>query len=83
MESHWREASSPRALSNGSESNESPAGTLGRAFGPLADPYRMGLGPPLGLPVNSSPEMSCSLPSEGSMALSPLPPCGKATKGVL
>jgi hypothetical protein len=55
---------------------------LERASGPLADPYRTGLGRPLGSPVSNSPETPCSAPSEGNMALPPpLPPCGKATKG--
>jgi hypothetical protein len=53
---------------------------LERASGPLADPYRMGLGRPLGSPASNSLETPCSVPSEGNMAL-PLPPCGKATKG--
>jgi hypothetical protein len=48
-----------------------PQVLLGRVFGSLADSYQMELGPPLGLPINSSFEMSCSLPIEGSMALSP------------
>jgi hypothetical protein len=60
--------------------SESPACILGRVFGPLADPYQTGLGPPLGSPANSSQETSCSLPIEGSMVPSPLPPCSKATK---
>jgi hypothetical protein len=51
------------------------------ASGPLADPYRTGLGRPLGLPVSSSPETPCSVPPGGNMALPPLPPCEKATKG--
>jgi hypothetical protein len=55
---------------------------LERASGPLADPYRTGLGRPLGSPVSNSLETPCSVPSESSMALSPLPPCGKATKGL-
>jgi hypothetical protein len=54
---------------------------LERASGPLADPYRMGLERPLGSPDSNSLETPCSVPSEGNMALSPLPPCGKATKG--
>jgi hypothetical protein len=54
---------------------------LERASGPLADPYRMGLGRPLGLPVSSSLETPCSVPPGGNTTLSPLPPCGKATKG--
>jgi hypothetical protein len=54
---------------------------LERASGPLADPYRTGLGRPLGSPVSNSLETPCSVPSEGNMVLSPLPPCGKATKG--
>jgi hypothetical protein len=54
---------------------------LERASGPLADPYRTGHGRPLGSPVSNSLETPCSAPSEGNMALSPLPPCGKATKG--
>jgi hypothetical protein len=54
---------------------------LERASGPLADPYRTGLGRPLGSPVSNSLETPCLVPSEGNMALSPLPPCGEATKG--
>jgi hypothetical protein len=55
---------------------------LERASGPLADPYRTGLGHPLGSPASNSLETPCSAPSEGNMALPPLlPPCGKATKG--
>src|SRR6187455_944533 len=45
---------------------------LERAFGPLADPYRTGLGRPLGLPNSNSLETPCSAPSEGNMARSPL-----------
>jgi hypothetical protein len=44
---------------------------LERASGPLADPYRTGLGRPLGLLVSNSLETPCSVPSEGNMALSP------------
>jgi hypothetical protein len=44
---------------------------FGRISGPLANSYQMELGPPLRLTINSSPETSCSLPTEGSMALSP------------
>jgi hypothetical protein len=47
---------------------------LERAFGPLADPYRTGLGRPLRSPVSNSLETPCSVPSEGNMALSPPPP---------
>jgi hypothetical protein len=54
---------------------------LEHASGPLAGPYRMGLGRPLGSLASNSLETPCSVPSEGNMALSPLPPCGKATKG--
>jgi hypothetical protein len=54
---------------------------LERASGPLADPYRTGLERPLGSPDSNSLETPCSVPSEGNMVLSPLPPCGKATKG--
>jgi hypothetical protein len=54
---------------------------LERTFGPLADPYRTGLGRPLGSPASNSPETPCSVPSEGNMALPPLPPCEKAMKG--
>jgi hypothetical protein len=55
---------------------------LERAFGPLADPYRTGLGRPLGSPASNSLETPCSVPSEGNMALPPpRPPCGEATKG--
>jgi hypothetical protein len=58
-----------------------PQVLLERASGPLADPYLTGLGRPLGSPASSSLETPCSVPSEGNMALSPLPPCGEATKG--
>jgi hypothetical protein len=54
---------------------------LERASEPLADSYRTGHGRPLGSPVSNSLETPCSTPSEGNMALSPLPPCEKATKG--
>jgi hypothetical protein len=55
---------------------------LERASGPLADPYRTGLGRPLGSPASNSLETPCSVPFEGNMVLSPpLPPCGEATKG--
>jgi hypothetical protein len=54
---------------------------LERASGPLADPYRMGLGRPLRLPVSSSIETPCSVPPGGNTALSPLPPRREATKG--
>jgi hypothetical protein len=54
---------------------------LERASGPLADPYRTGLGRPLGSLASNSLETPCLVPSEGNMALSPLPPCGKAAKG--
>jgi hypothetical protein len=54
---------------------------LERASRPLADPYRTGLGRLLGSPASNSLETPCSAPSEGNMALSPLPPCEKATKG--
>jgi hypothetical protein len=54
---------------------------LERASGPLADPYQTGPGRPLGSPVSNSLETPRSVPSEGNMALPPLPPCGEATKG--
>jgi hypothetical protein len=54
---------------------------LERASGPLVDPYRTGLGRPIGSPASNSSETPCSVPPEGNMALAPLPPCGKATKG--
>jgi hypothetical protein len=58
-----------------------PQVLLERASGPLADPYRTGLGRPLGSPVSNSLETPCSVPPEGNTALSPLPPCGEAMKG--
>jgi hypothetical protein len=39
---------------------------LERASGPLADPYRTGLGRPLGSPASNSLETPCSAPSEGT-----------------
>jgi hypothetical protein len=47
---------------------------LERASGPLADPYRTGLGHPLGLPVSNSLETQCSAPTKVNMARSPPPP---------
>jgi hypothetical protein len=44
---------------------------LERASGPLADPYRTGLGRPLGSLVSNSLETPCLVPFEGNMALSP------------
>jgi hypothetical protein len=54
---------------------------LERASGPLVNPYRTGLRRPLLLPVSNSLETPCLVPTKGNMARSPLPPCGKATKG--
>jgi hypothetical protein len=45
---------------------------LERTSGPLADPYRTGLGRPLGSPNSNSLETPCSAPTEGNMACSPL-----------
>jgi hypothetical protein len=56
---------------------------LERVSGPLANPYRTGHRRPLGSPVSNSLETPCSAPPEGNMALSPLPPCGKAMKGCI
>jgi hypothetical protein len=81
MESHRREAPSPQTLSNGPGPANHLQILLERASGPLADPYRTGLGRPLGLPVSNSLKTLCSVPTEGNMARSPLPPCGKTTKG--
>jgi hypothetical protein len=82
MVSHRREASIPQVLLNGFETRRiTYRYFLGCVSGPLADPYRKELGPPLGLPDNSSTEMSCSSPIEGSMTFSPLPPREEATKG--
>jgi hypothetical protein len=44
---------------------------LERASGPLADPYRTGLGRPLGSPDSNSLETPCSAPTEGNMARPP------------
>jgi hypothetical protein len=44
---------------------------LERASGPLADPYRTGLGRPLGSHDSNSLETPCSAPTEGNMARSP------------
>jgi hypothetical protein len=71
MESHQREASSPWTLSNGTGSS-----------GPLADPYRMGHGRPLGSPVSNSMETPCSAPSEGNMALPPFLLAERRRRGV-
>jgi hypothetical protein len=54
---------------------------LERASRQLADPYLMGHERPLGSPVSNSLKTPCSAPSEGNMALPPLPPCGKVMKG--
>jgi hypothetical protein len=52
---------------------------LGHVSRPLADSYRMELGPPLGLPVNNSLETSCSSPPRVAWHFPPLPPCEGAT----
>jgi hypothetical protein len=54
---------------------------LERASGPLADPYRTGLGRPLGSPDSNSLETPCSVPSEGNMALSPPSSLRKGDEG--
>jgi hypothetical protein len=54
---------------------------LERASGPLADPYRTGLGRPLGSPTSNSLETPCSVPSEGNMALSPPSSLRKGNEG--
>jgi hypothetical protein len=54
---------------------------LERASGPLADPYRMGLGRPLGSPASNSLETPCSVPFEGNMALSPPSSLRKGDEG--
>jgi hypothetical protein len=54
---------------------------LERASGPLADPYRIGHGRPLGSPVSNSLETPCSAPSEGNMVLSPPSSLGKGDEG--
>jgi hypothetical protein len=54
---------------------------LERASGPLADPYRTGLGRPLGSPVSNSLETPCSVPFEGNMALFPPYSLRKGDKG--
>jgi hypothetical protein len=71
MESHRREAPSPRTLSNGPGPANHLQILLERASGPLADPYRTGLERPLGLPVSNSLKTLCSVPTEGNMARSP------------
>jgi hypothetical protein len=49
--------------------------------GPLADPYRTGLGRPLGSPVSNSLETPCSVPSEGNMVPSPPSSLQKGDEG--
>jgi hypothetical protein len=49
--------------------------------GPLADPYRIGLGRPLGLPNSNSLKTPCSAPTEGNMARSPPSSLRKGDKG--
>jgi hypothetical protein len=71
MESHRREAPSARTLSNGSGPANHPHVLLERASGPLADPYRTGLGRPVGSPNSNSLETPCSVPIEGNMARPP------------
>jgi hypothetical protein len=81
MESHWREAPSPRTLSNGSGSSKSPVGTFGTRLRATSRPLLNGARASTGITDSNSLETPCSVPSEGNMALPPLPPCGKATKG--
>jgi hypothetical protein len=54
---------------------------LERASGPLADPYRTGLGRPLGSPASNSLETPCSVPSEGNTTLSPPSSLRKGDEG--
>jgi hypothetical protein len=54
---------------------------LERASGPLADPYRTGLGRPLESPVSNSLETPCSVPPEGNMALPPPSSLRKGDEG--
>jgi hypothetical protein len=54
---------------------------LERASGPLADPYRMGLGCPLGSPASNSLETPCSVPYEGNMELPPPSSLRKGDEG--
>jgi hypothetical protein len=54
---------------------------LDRASGPLADPYRTGLGRPLGLPIKNSLETPCSVPTEGNTARSPPSSLQKGNEG--
>jgi hypothetical protein len=56
-------------------------GLLERATGPLAGPYQMGHGRPLGSPVSNSLETPCSAPFEGNMALPPLSSLRKGDEG--
>jgi hypothetical protein len=58
-----------------------PQVLLERASGPLAYPYRTGLGRPLGSPVSNSLETPCSVPSEGNMVLSPPSSLRKGDEG--
>jgi hypothetical protein len=58
-----------------------PQVLLERASGPLADPYRTGLGRPLGSPASNSLETPCSVPPRVTWRFAPLPPCEEATKG--
>jgi hypothetical protein len=44
---------------------------LERASGPLDDPYRTGIGRPLGSPASNSLETPCSVPTEGNMVRPP------------
>jgi hypothetical protein len=54
---------------------------LERASGPLADPYRTGLGRPLESPASNSLETPCLVPSEGNMALPPPSSLRKGDEG--
>jgi hypothetical protein len=71
MESHQREASSPRTLSNRTGSGKSPVGTFGVRLWATSRPLSNGAQASLGSPVSNSLETPCSAPSEGNMALSP------------
>jgi hypothetical protein len=80
--SHRSEALSPRIPSNEFGTRQiTRMYLLGHVSGPLANSNRKELGPPLGLPDNSSKETSCSSPIKGRMTHSPLPPRGETTKG--
>ncbi len=81
MESHRREASSPRTLSNGTGSGKSPAGTFGARLRASSRPLTNGARASTRITRQQLTGDTMFGALQGQHGAFPLPPCGKATKG--